>query len=319
MRLGTLAKELEQKYTDLESALVTEFSIKNEKGPNFKLEEAHITFLQEKFPTPIIVEPEPIAEVTLEKEVIITESATEEEVEVEIYEIEKEEEETKAAVPEKIELPEIKKVKKPKTATFHNIIPEEPIDYKAKDEEEEEAIKELEARIDTEGVIRAPKVEPLQGIKVLDKIEIPKPLTPEEKEAKRLAKLVEEGKVEVDENGESINYYQPKGKTKEEKEAERKKRKEKKLQNELKAIERKKKSQEKAKKKHKQAKAEKEKEARKQHYIAQMEKQNEKASKTHVSSNTTKPAGKKKAKIKPVEYKPSTGLFGWFWRLLDPK
>jgi hypothetical protein len=319
MRLGTLAKELDQKYADLESALITEFSIKNEKGPNFKLEEAHITFLQEKFPTPIIVEPEPIAEVTLEKEVIITESATEEEVEVEIYEIEKEEEETKAAVPEKIELPEIKKVKKPKTATFHNIIPEEPIDYKAKDEEEEEAIKELEARIDTEGVIRAPKVEPLQGIKVLDKIEIPKPLTPEEKEAKRLAKLLEEGKVEVDENGESINYYQPKGKTKEEKEAERKKRKEKKLQNELKAIERKKKSQEKAKKKHKQAKAEKEKEARKQHYIAQMEKQNEKASKTHVSSNTTKPAGKKKAKIKPVEYKPSTGLFGWFWRLLDPK
>jgi hypothetical protein len=319
MRLGTLAKELDQKYADLESALITEFSIKNEKGPNFKLEEAHITFLQEKFPTPIILEPEPIAEVTLEKEVIITESATEEEVEVEIYEIEKEEEETKAAVPEKIELPEIKKVKKPKTATFHNIIPEEPIDYKAKDEEEEEAIKELEARIDTEGVIRAPKVEPLQGIKVLDKIEIPKPLTPEEKEAKRLAKLVDEGKVEVDENGESINYYQPKGKTKEEKEAERKRRKEKKLQNELKAIERKKKSQEKAKKKHKQAKAEKEKEARKQHYIAQMEKQNEKASKTHVSSNTTKPAGKKKAKIKPVEYKPSTGLFGWFWRLLDPK
>ena len=50
-----------------------------------------------------------------------------------------------------------------------------------------------------------------------------------------------------------------------------------------------------------------------------MEKQNEKASKTHVSSNTTKPAGKKKAKIKPVEYKPSTGLFGWFLRLLDPK
>jgi hypothetical protein len=319
MRLGTLAKELDQKYADLESALITEFSIKNEKGPNFKLEEAHITFLQEKFPTPIIVEPEPIAEVTLEKEVIITESATEEEVEVEIYEIEKEEEETKVAVPEKIELPEIKKVKKPKTATFHNIIPEEPIDYKAKDEEEEEAIKELEARIDTEGVIRAPKVEPLQGIKVLDKIEIPKPLTPEEKEAKRLAKLLEEGKVEVDENGESINYYQAKGKTKEEKEAERKKRKEKKLQNELKAIERKKKSQEKAKKKQKQAKAEKEKEARKQHYIAQMEKQNEKASKTHVSSNTTKPAGKKKAKIKPVEYKPSTGLFGWFWRLLDPK
>jgi hypothetical protein len=319
MRLGTLAKELDQKYADLESALITEFSIKNEKGPNFKLEEAHITFLQEKFPTPIIEEPEPIVEVTLEEEVIITEASTEEEVEVEIYEIEKEEEETKAAVPEKIELPEIKKVKKPKTATFHNIIPEEPIDYKAKDEEEEEAIKELEARIDTEGVIRAPKVEPLQGIKVLDKIEIPKPLTPEEKEAKRLAKLVEEGKVEVDENGESINYYQPKGKTKEEKEAERKKRKEKKLQNELKAIERKKKSQEKAKKKHKQAKAEKEKEARKQHYIAQMEKQNEKASKTHVSSNTTKPAGKKKAKIKPVEYKPSTGLFGWFWRLLDPK
>jgi hypothetical protein len=319
MRLGTLAKELDQKYADLESALITEFSIKNEKGPNFKLEEAHITFLQEKFPTPIIEEPEPIVEVTLEEEVIITEASTEEEVEVEIYEIEKEEEETKVAVPEKIELPETKKVKKPKTATFHNIIPEEPIDYKAKDEEEEEAIKELEARIDTEGVIRAPKVEPLQGIKVLDKIEIPKPLTPEEKEAKRLAKLVEEGKVEVDENGESINYYQPKGKTKEEKEAERKKRKEKKLQNELKAIERKKKSQEKAKKKHKQAKAEKEKEARKQHYIAQMEKQNEKASKTHVSSNTTKPAGKKKAKIKPVEYKPSTGLFGWFWRLLDPK
>jgi hypothetical protein len=319
MRLGTLAKELDQKYADLESALITEFSIKNEKGPNFKLEEAHITFLQEKFPTPIILEPEPIAEVTLEKEVIITESATEEEVEVEIYEIEKEEEETKVAVPEKIELPETKKVKKPKTATFHNIIPEEPIDYKAKDEEEEEAIKELEARIDTEGVIRAPKVEPLQGIKVLDKIEIPKPLTPEEKEAKRLAKLLEEGKVEVDENGESINYYQAKGKTKEEKEAERKKRKEKKLQNELKAIERKKKSQEKAKKKQKQAKAEKEKEARKQHYISQMEKQNEKASKTHVSSNTTKPAGKKKAKRKPVEYKPSTGLFGWFWRLLDPK
>ena len=319
MRLGTLAKELDQKYTDLESVLVTEFSIKNEKGPNFKLEEVHITFLQEKFPTPIIVEPEPIVEVTRKEEAIITEAATEEEVEVEIYEIEKEEEETKAAVPEKIELPEIKKVKKPKTPTFHNIVPEEPIDYKAKDEEEEEAIKELEARIDTEGVIRAPKVEPLQGIKVLDKIEIPKPLTPEEKEAKRLAKLVDEGKVEVDENGAPINYYQPKVKTKEEKEAERKRRKEKKLQNELKAIERKKKSQEKAKKKQKQAKAEKEKEARKQHYITQMEKQNEKASKTHVSSNTTKPAVKKKAKIKPVEYKPSTGLFGWFWRLLDPK
>ena len=50
-----------------------------------------------------------------------------------------------------------------------------------------------------------------------------------------------------------------------------------------------------------------------------MEKQNEKASKTHVSSNTTKPAVKKKAKRKPLEYKPSTGLFGWFWRLLDPK
>jgi hypothetical protein len=249
--------------------------------------------------------------------VIVTKAYNEEEVEVEIYEIE--EEETKAAVPEKIELPETKKVKKPKTATFHNIIPEEPIDYKAKDEEEEEAIKELETRIDTEGVIRAPKVEPLQGIKVLDKIEIPKPLTPEEKEAKRLAKLVDEGKVEVDENGAPINYYQPKVKTKEEKEAERNRRKEKKLQNELKAIERKKKSQEKAKKKQKQAKAEKEKEARKQHYIAQMEKQNEKASKTHVSSNTTKPAVKKKAKIKPVEYKPSTGLFGWFWRLLDPK
>ena len=318
MRLGTLAKELDQKYTDLESALVTEFSIKNEKGPNFKLEEAHITFLQEKFPAPIIEKPEPIIEVTLEEEVIITESSTEEEVEVEIYEIE-EEEETKAAVPEKIELPETKKVKKPKTATFHNIIPEEPIDYKAKDEEEEEAIKELEARIDTEGVIRAPKVEPLQGIKVLDKIEITKPLTPEEREAKRLAKLVEEGKVEVDENGEPINYYQPKVKTKEEKEAERKRRKEKKLQNELKAIERKKKSQEKARKKQEQSKAEKEKEARKQHYIAQMEKQNEKASKTHVSNNTTKPVEKKKAKIKPVEYKPSTGLFGWFWRLLDPK
>ena len=47
MRLGTLAKELDQKYTDLESVLVTEFSIKNEKGPNFKLEEVHITFLQE--------------------------------------------------------------------------------------------------------------------------------------------------------------------------------------------------------------------------------------------------------------------------------
>ena len=317
MRLGTLAKELDQKYTDLESALIKEFSIKNEKGPNFKLEEAHITFLQEKFPAPITEEPEPILELTLEEEVIITKAANEEEVEVEIYEIE--EEETKAAVPEKIKLPETKKVKKPKTATFHNIIPEEPIDYKAKDEEEEEAIKELETRIDTEGVIRAPKVEPLQGIKVLDKIEIPKPLTPEEKEAKRLAKLVDEGKVEVDENGAPINYYQPKVKTKEEKEAERKRRKEKKLQNELKAIERKKKSQEKAKKKQKQAKAEKEKEARKQHYIAQMEKQNEKASKTHVSSNTTKPAVKKKAKIKPVEYKPSTGLFGWFWRLLDPK
>ena len=120
MRLGTLAKELDQKYTDLESVLVTEFSIKNEKGPNFKLEEVHITFLQEKFPTPIIEEPEPIVEVTRKEEAIITEAATEEEVEVEIYEIE--EEETKAAVPEKIELPETKKVKKPKTPTFHNIV-----------------------------------------------------------------------------------------------------------------------------------------------------------------------------------------------------
>lgn len=318
MRLGTLAKDLNKKLIELEDLLKEEFSIENDKGPNFKLDQAHLDFIYSKFPK--------IAEELVVEEKTIAPSSQElnqeEEFEIEIIDLDKDKENLP---PKKIDLSQIEKKETPKPAkprkeVYHNRIAEEPIEnYQAKNQEEEQAIKDLETRIDKSGVIRAPKVEPLKGIVVQGKIEIPTPLTQEEKEAKKLAKLIEDGKVELDENGEPINYYKPKQKTKEERAAAQQKRKEQKLQKELKAIERKKKNEEKAKKQKAKAKREKEKEARKQHYIDQMNKQKEKVAKNQQISKTANAKPKTKKKAKTIEYKPSTGLFGWFWRLLDPK
>jgi colicin import membrane protein len=313
MRLGTLAKELDIKFPVLEEELIAEFKIVNDKGPNFKLEEDHINYLKRLHPLPEIIE-EPIEETVIKEDKVeatieIPENIeeTEDEVEVEIYEVE-----AKKEVPEKIDLDQFET--KPAPVTKSNTT--EDINYEPKDEEEKEAIEELEARIDEKGVIRAPKAEPLKGIKVLDKIELPRELTAEEKEEKRIAKLKEKGLI--DENGEEIQVYKPQQKTKEEREAERQKRKERKLQRELKAREQKKKREEAYQKKQAEEKAKKEKAARKQHYLDQVSKKKEQIEQGTVKVKKKGPA-KKSQKKKEVEYKPSTGFLGWFWRLLDPK
>lgn len=193
MRLGQLAREKGLKTLEVRDALVKEFDLNVEKGPNTKLTDEHISFIAEKF-APIEDVVEESAEDLLEE----LNLALDEIPEVEETQVEEEE------VPEEVEaLPTVEEVE----SDPENVIIEEEVepigdkkvltvaqieaeaerielaeDAESKTTEETEAISYEDmplAEREQAPLIKAPKVE-IPGFKVVDKIDLPEPKIKEE-------------------------------------------------------------------------------------------------------------------------------------------
>ncbi len=153
MRLAQLARKLNEKTYTVREALSEKFDIDFEKGPNTKLLDEHVTYLEERFSIS-----SPKSNESTEEEKTTSNDTVENQVDID------EVEDPTPKHPEQVEVEEI--VEEPVIQTVGEVVGNVELDPEAINPEEAELIK-------------APKVK-LEGIKVVDKIDLPEP---KEKEA----------------------------------------------------------------------------------------------------------------------------------------
>lgn len=184
MRLGQLARELKVSITDVRSQLQEEFNLEFTKGPNTKLEEAHVAFIRNQFaPTPIEEEQEEVMQELISDEdqfTTVSSNITENK---------------EQSVPNEVDQ-EIMPEEENNTGSDNSTSDDEVVSEQSISKEDPNStvsIDELEKQIAAipeeeylKTIAKAEKIETekitLAGIKVIDKIDLPEPIVKKEAE-----------------------------------------------------------------------------------------------------------------------------------------